>query len=242
MVVYCHVNQATGFINIGCNMIKKTLLICGALIFSPALLAETQVSDVEMKASKIYEYRAANTPVNYSFIQVGGGAKYYDDIDEEFVVGRISGQRLMNEHFIIKAGYQAEFLGEYLDSNISYHLNRANMGLGFRFAIFSRTDIELQSQMIYNWDDGSLSDDVEQRDLGGLVGIAINQNFGGLSEATLGANYKSEFDEQTAQVYFSFTQYINKYVGIGFDGNTSDNDGSFGDVGYVGLHVNLAWY
>ena len=213
--------------------IKKSLLL--SLLASPLAIADDGIN--------YGDYRAANTPVNYSFINLELGNKSFDSLDNNMIVARISGQTLLNESYIFKMGYQAEFLDETNSgADISYQDNLANIGIGWRYPIFESTDIELDGHLLYNWNDGALNNDVEQDDVGYRVGAAINHGFGDSFDVTVGLNYTDLGDMSMTTAEFSFTQYITDLVGVGLNGHIANRDDYLGDLNYIGVHVKLAFY
>jgi len=218
--------------------IKKSLLLpllASSSFVSPYLLAD--------EAINYGDYRAANTPVNYSFINLEVGNKSFDALDNSLIVARVSGQTLLNESFLFKMGYQAELLDETNSgTEISYQDNLANIGVGWRYPIFESTDVELDGHLLYNWNDGGLNNDIEQSDVGYRVGAAINHGFGDSFDVNVGINYTTINDIDITSAEFAFTQYITRYVGVGINGHIANRDDFLGDINYIGVHVKLAFY
>lgn len=214
------------------------------LLSSYSLAAEKdEIKEAQQYGSDFTLYRAANTPVNYSFLSLRLGKTDYDNFESAATTAGAYGQVLLNERFIFKLGYQADLLDkDNAGNDLSYQSNRVNTGLGFRHAIFESTDLELDAQLLYNWSSNELNDD-EDNALGYKVGAYINQGIGDTFEGTLGVDYRSEYSEESVNVTLSITQYITKYVGIGIDGRFgSGSDGFSGDTSYLGAHLRLAFY
>lgn len=213
--------------------IKKTLLL--SLLVSPLASADDGIN--------YGDYRAANTPINYSFINLEVGNKSFNQLDNSMIVARVSGQTLLNESFIFKMGYQAEFLDETNNgTEVSYHDNLVNIGVGWRYPILESTDIEVDGELLYNWNDGTLNNGNENTDLGYRVGAAINHGFGDSFDVTLGVNYTDIDESSITTAELAFTQYITEYVGVGINGQIASRDDYFGDLNYIGVHVKLAFY
>ncbi len=207
-----------------------------------------------------HDYRAANTPVNYSFIHLEYGAKSYEHFDNKSDVLQISGQVLMNESYIFKMGYQAELRDGNLDSKfddleVSYQGNLANIGIGWRYPLAKTTDIEVDAHLLYSWindldlDDNTLTYDQEQNDTGFSVGATLQQSLGQNIEAQFGLNYTSINSSNESKAEFSITNYFTRYIGIGVNGYIAKQDGDTDDItysnfdsDYIGVHVNLAFY
>lgn len=215
------------------KIIKKAYLL--PFLVSPFAMADDGI--------EYGDYRAANTPVNYSFINLEVGNKSFEELDNDMMVARVSGQTLLNDSFIFKLGYQADLLDETNDgTEISYQDNLANIGVGWRYPLFKTTDIEVDGHLLYNWNDGVLNNDVEQSDLGYRVGIAINQGIGDSFDMTLGINHTEIADRSITAAELSFTQYITEYVGIGINAHMAKRDDLLGDLNYIGVHMKLAFY
>jgi hypothetical protein len=218
----------------------ETILLLSMLI-SPLAVADNSID--------YGDYRAANTPVNYSFINLEVGNKTFDQLDSRLIVGRISGQTLLNDSFLFKMGYQAEFLDEANNGDkISYQDNLGNIGVGWRHPIFESTDVELDGDLLYNWNDGTINDDgsinneIEKSEVGYRIGAAINHGFGDSFDVKFGLNYRSidETDQTSAEL--ALTQYITRYVGVGINGHIANGDSTLGDLNYIAIHLNLAFY
>lgn len=193
---------------------------------------------------KITDYRAANTPVNYSYILLNAGKSDFDNYDQSLTNLGIAGQALLNKSYIFKIGYQASLLDkDNSGTELDYQSNRFNIGIAYRHAIFDSTDIEVDGQLLYNWDSNKQNDNTNE-ELGYIVGAYINQGIGDSFEGTLGITYSSEYSQESVNFLLSATQYITKYVGVGVDGYMgSANENSFsGDQLYLGAHVRLAFY
>ncbi len=218
-------------------------MTCSLLLSAPSFAAEQEETQPEVNLDNITHYRAANTPINYSFINLALGDSRIDGVDEHMKVVNVSGQRLLNERFIFKLGYQGQFL-DHLNNgaDLDYRNNRINAGLGARFGIFESTDLEIDSHLLYQWNDGALNQGIAQDDLGYQVGIAINQGIGDSFEASLGLHYGNEFDKKVSSVALSFTQYVTDLVGVGINASLTDNNNFNGNLTYVGVHLNLAFY
>ncbi|MEH6453919.1 MAG: outer membrane beta-barrel protein [Psychromonas sp.] len=219
---------------------KKIILLLSSLL-SPLALADDAID--------YSKYRAANTPVNYSFINLEVGNKSYDNLDNSMIVGRVSGQTLLNDAFIFKMGFQAEFLDESNNvDKISYQDNLANIGVGWRYPIFKATDVELDGDLLYNWNDdtinsdGSIETDIKKSEMGYRVGAAVHHGFGDSFDVKFGLNYRSidQFDQTSLDL--SLTKYITRYVGVGINGYIANGDDKLGDLNYIALHLNLAFY
>jgi hypothetical protein len=215
------------------KIIAKTLLL--SLFTSPLIMADDNIDYLD--------YRAAGSAINYSSINVIAGAKSYQEISNRLTVAGINGQALLNESFIFKLGYQAEFYDETINgTELSYQDNLANIGIGWRYPILQSTDLEIDGHLLYNWNSEA---DVE--DIGLRVGAALHHGFGGTLDATLGFHYESIDQTDVGSVELGFTKYITRYVGIGIDGyyakfNDSALDKALGDIGYLGVHLKLAFY
>jgi len=184
------------------------------------------------------DYRAANTPVNYSFIYLGAGIKSYEALDENMNLLQLSGQTLLNESTILKLGYQVEVLDETVNSTeITYQDNLANIGIGWRYPVFSTTDIEVDGQLLYNW-----NDDTDQKNIGLGAGIALHHGFGETFDTTLGVNYSATDEVNITTVELAFTKYITRYIGVGINGQIANRDDYLKDFNYIGLHARLAFY
>lgn len=213
--------------------ISKTVLL--SLCASPFVMADDYID--------YFDYRAAGSAINYSSINIVAGAKDYEEISNNFTVAGINGQALLNESYIFKLGYQAELYDEMVNgSELSLQDNYVNIGIGWRYPLLSSTDLEIDTHLLYNWNSEN-----NINDLGVKVGAAINQGIGDTFDASLGVYYQSIDQLDITAVELSFTKYITRYVGIGIDGslakfNDSDFDKALGDIGYVGLHLKLAFY
>lgn len=203
-----------------------------AMCFSPLVIANETIN--------YGDYRAINTPVNYSFINLEGGKQSFDAHNNNLMIARISGQKLLNESFIFKMGYQAEFLDDANNDNKHSHQdNLANIGIGWRYPIFKATDVELDGHLLYNWNNDN---DVEKNEVGYRVGAAINHGFGDSFDVKVNINYSAIDGDKTSSAGVNITQYITRYVGVGINGSIADSDSPLGDMNYIGIHVNLAFY
>lgn len=224
-------------------------LFLSAQVFSAD--TDTNTKDAEpQKEAVVYDsntdftaYRAANTPVNYSYVALNVGKTDYETFNDAATTAGARGQVLLNERFIFKMGYEAAWLDEDNAGNdLSYQSNKFNIGLGLRHPIFESTDIELDTHLLYNWSSNELTDD-EDKTLGFKVGAYINQGIGDSFEGTLGVDYTSQYSEESVNVVLSITQYVTEYVGVGIDGRFGASDDKFsGDTGYLGAHLHLAFY
>lgn len=210
------------------KLLQKSLYLC--LLISPLTNAE--------QAINYSDYRAANTPVNYSYIQLGGGIKSYDLLDDNMNVLQISGQTLLNESVIFKMGYQAEVFDETINStDITYQDNIANIGIGWRYPVFKSTDIELDSNLIYSW-----NDDLDENNIGGRIGAAVHQGFSETIEGTLALNYSSNDQANISSAELALSNYITRYIAVGINGKIARSDDYLGDAYSIGMHLRLAFY
>jgi len=204
------------------------LLLC--LLTSPLANAEGAIH--------YGDYRAANTPVNYSYIYAGAGIKSYDALDENINVLQLSGQTLLNEFTIFKLGYQLEKLDQTINSTEdAYQNNLANMGIGWRIPVLTSTDIELDGQLLYHW-----NDDTDAKNIGLGAGVALHQGLGETLDAKLAFNYSTMDDVSTGTAELTLTQYITRYIGVGINAQVANQDDDLGNSHYIGLHVKLAFY
>ncbi|GLS91553.1 hypothetical protein GCM10007916_26220 [Psychromonas marina] len=215
------------------KILTKTLLL--SLCTSPFVMADDEINYLD--------YRAANSAINYSFINIAAGAKGYQEINNNLTVAGINGQALLNESFIFKLGYKAEFYDETINATeISFQDNFANIGIGWRYPILKSTDLEIDGNLIYYWNSETDNDDI-----GLKVGAALNHGFGETFDATLGIHYQSIDQTDIGSIELAFTKYITRYVGVGIDGyvaqfNDSELDKTLGNIGYLGVHLKLAFY
>ncbi|MDA7747190.1 hypothetical protein N8878_07665 [Psychromonas sp.] len=228
----------------------KSILFNSAFIAIPALslsanvFAAEEVKETSIDLSNITAYRAANTPVNYSYISLSAGKNDYENYNQAATTLGVRGQALLNERFIFKMGYETTLLDKDNSGNdLSYQSSGFDMGFGLRQAISKSTDIELDARIIYNWSDNdSTGESVD--DLGYRVGAYFNQGIGDSFEGTLGVTYTSEYSQESVNFMLSITQYVTEYVGVGLNGRfgSGADDGFSGDQAYVGAHVRLAFY
>lgn len=230
------------------SLLKNTLIsipvVCLSCHLSAAEETQQEVEKATTYKGKITAYRAANTPVNYSYIVLSAGKNDFDNYNQKLTTFGIGGQALISESYIFKMGYKAGLLDkDNAGLDLDYQSNTFNLGLGYRYALFESTDIEVDGQLLYNWDSNGQNDNTNQ-ELGYLVGAYINQGIGDTFEGTLGVNYSSEYSQESVNVVLSVTQYVTEYVGVGANaemGSASDDSYS-GDQFYIGAHVRLAFY
>lgn len=216
--------------------------LCLCLPINAAEQQDTENLDVD--TNKIMLYRAANTPVNYSFLSLLVGETDYDVYSQNLISYGLGGQVLLNEDYIFKIGYQASLLDQdNSGAEVGYQTNVVNLGIGYRIPIFESTDIELDGQLLYNWDSNDINDTTND-DVGYQFGAYINQSIGNTFEGTFGVNYTSEYGQESIGLNLSATQYITKYAGIGIKGRfaSAGSDNFFGDQIYIGAHLRLAFY
>lgn len=224
-------------------LFNRTLIAASMLCFSATAFAEEKTNSAEPNLDNVTDYRGANTPVNYSYIALNIGQNNNDHFDEKLTVAGLRGQVLLNEQFIFKMGYEATLLDQdNLGNNLSYQSNMASLGLGYRYPIFSSTDIEFDAHILYNWNSNDLSTEKDE-ELGYKVGAYINQGIGDTFEGTVGVNYSSEYNQNAVTAIASITKYITEYVGVGLDGRFSNNDNDLSNnQAYIGVHLRLAFY
>ena len=218
--------------------LKKSLLL--TLLSSPFLMSHYAVADDSVNYS---DFRAANTAINYSYINVELGDKSYDKLDDNITIIGISGQTLLNESFIFKMGYQAELLDTTFNSkDETLQNNLVNLGVGWRFPIFKSTDIEVDTHLLYNWYDDKLNNTGDQSDVGFRVGGTIHHGFGDSFDTSIGIHHEAINDSEVTSVELKLTKYITRYVGVGLNGSIADSHSELGDMAYIGVHLNLAFY
>lgn len=229
------------------TLLKNTLISIPVVCLSCHLQAaqETQQQDkTPAYKGRITDYRAAYTPVNYSYILLSAGKNDFDNYNQKLTTLGIGGQALISESYIFKMGYKTALLDKDNSGvDLDYQSNTFNIGLGYRYPLFESTDIEVDGQLLYNWDSNDQNDN-KNEELGYLVGAYINQGIGDTFEGTLGVNYSSEYSQESVNIILSVTQYVTDYVGVGANaemGSASDDSYS-GDQFYIGAHVRLAFY